>query len=88
MEPERVCFLKLAFVTPDGKYEFLKMPFGMVNAGATLMRAMRKLLTGLKNTDNIMDDILVHTQTWEEHISALTELFEQPDLSAGEFFIT
>ena len=38
---------KTAFVTPDGSYEFLKMPFGMVNAPAALKRAMKKLLKGL-----------------------------------------
>ena len=29
---------KTVFVTPDGQYEFLRMPFGMVNSGATLVR--------------------------------------------------
>ena len=33
---------KTAFVTPDGSYEFLKMPFGMINSAATLTRAMKK----------------------------------------------
>ena len=35
---------KTAFVTPDGSYEFLKMPFGMINFAATIKRAMKKLL--------------------------------------------
>ena len=29
-------------VTPDGQYEFTRMPFGMVNSGATLVRGLRK----------------------------------------------
>ena len=33
--------LKTASVTPDGSYEFLKMPFGMINSAATLKRARR-----------------------------------------------
>ena len=45
---------KTAFVTPNGKYKFVKMPFGMVNAGATLMKAMRRLLGGTKYVDNII----------------------------------
>ena len=66
---------KTAFVTPDGSYEFLKMPFGMINSAATLKRAMKKLIKDLDNVDFYWDDILVHTRTWEEHIKALRELF-------------
>ena len=54
---------KTAFVTPDGSYEFLKMPFGMINSAATLTRAMKKLLHGLDNVEFYGDDILVHTCT-------------------------
>ena len=73
---------KTAFVTPDGSYEFLKMPFGMINSAATLKRAMKKLLHGLDNVEFSWDDILVHTRTWEEHIKALRELFNRL-LAAG-----
>ena len=66
---------KTAFVTPDGSYEFLKMPFGMINSAATLKRAMKKLIADLDNVDFYWNDILVHTRTWEEHIKALQELF-------------
>ena len=37
---------------------------------------MRKLLAGLDNVDSYIDDILLHTRTWEEHIQALRELFQ------------
>ena len=73
---------KTAFVTPDGSYEFLKMPFGMINSAATLKRAMKKLLHGMDNVEFYWDDILVHTRTWEEHIKALRELFRRL-LAAG-----
>ena len=66
---------KTAFVTPDGSYEFLKMPFGMINSAATLKRAMKKLIEDLDDVDFYWDDILVHTRTWEEHIRVLRELF-------------
>ena len=68
---------KTAFVTPDGHYEFLRMPFGMVNSGATLKKGMKKVLRGLKNVEYYWDDILVHTPTWEEHLVALRELFQR-----------
>ena len=68
---------KTPFVTPDGSYEFLKMPFVMINSAATLKRAMKKLLEDLVDVDFYWDDILVHIRTWEEHIRALRELFSR-----------
>ena len=34
---------KTAFVTPDGKYDFLRMLFEVKNLGATLIRRMKKI---------------------------------------------
>ncbi len=69
--------LKTAFVTPDGSYEFMKMPFGMVNSGATLVRGLRKLLGDIEEADSFIDDIMVFTETWERHLEVLTELFDR-----------
>ena len=62
---------KTAFVLHNSKFEFLRMPFGLKTAGGTLMKGMRKMLRGMKNVHNYIDDILVHTKTWEEHVTAL-----------------
>lgn len=51
------------------------MPFGLVNADATFCRMMRLLLRGMTDTDNFVDDIMVHTETWGRHIEELWELF-------------
>ena len=37
---------------PDGTYDFLKMPFGMKNAGTTLARGMRRILARMNNVDS------------------------------------
>ena len=39
--------------SPDGQYEFLWMPFGMVNSGATLVQGIKKVLEGLSVTSMI-----------------------------------
>ncbi|GFN80681.1 Zinc finger protein, partial [Plakobranchus ocellatus] len=67
---------KTAFVTMDCHYEFLRMPFGMMNSGATLTRAVKKLLCGMDEVDYI-DDLLIHTETWEAHVKTFCELFKR-----------
>ena len=66
---------KTAFVTPDGQYQFLLMPFGMVNSGATLVRGLKKVLEGVSGVGGYIDDIVIYSDSWEEHLRTLKELF-------------
>ena len=68
---------KTAFVVPQGHYEFLRMPFGLVNSGATLARRLRKLLADVPNVNMYVDDVIIHTRTWEEHLKSLKEVFNR-----------
>ena len=56
---------KTAFVTGDGCYEFLRMPFSMKNSGATLVCGMRKFLHGLDHVESYIDDLIVYTEGWD-----------------------
>lgn len=66
-----------AFITHGGLYQFEVMPFGLVNSAATFSRVMRTLLKGLDHVNNYIDDVLIHTQTWEEHIQLVKEIFRR-----------
>ena len=65
------------FMTIGQQYEFLQMSFGIVNSGLTMMRAERQLLEEMDNVINYIDDLLVHTKTWEEHLQFLKELLKR-----------
>ena len=52
------------------------MPFGLVNSAATFNRMMRKLLRGLEKTESYIDDVLLHSSDWEEHLLGLRKFFE------------
>ena len=64
-------------MTMGHHYEFLGMPFGMVNSGMTMTRAVRKLLDDMDNVVDYIDDLPVHKRTWEKHVLTLKELFKQ-----------
>ena len=60
---------KTAFVTPDGCYEFLRMPFGMKNSGTTLVRGIRKLLQEIDKVECYIDDVINYTKDWATHLA-------------------
>ena len=67
---------KSAFVTEFGLYEFKTMPFGLHGAPATFQRLMDRVLRGAEEfSDAFLDDIAVFSDTWEEHIQHLREVF-------------
>ena len=67
---------KTAFTTPNGLYQFLTMPFGLSGAPATFQRMMDEVLRGLNSFVGVyLDDIVIHSGTWEEHIAQLEEVF-------------
>ncbi len=66
-----------AFEAPQGLFQFKVMPFGLVTAQATFCRLMRKVLKGCSNADSFVDDILIFTTSWGEHVRALREVFDR-----------
>ena len=68
---------KTAFSTSRGLFQFRRMPFGLVNAGATYCRMMRKLLDGIPCVDSYIDDVLIHTSSWSDHMVILRQVFNR-----------
>ena len=60
---------KTAFSTGENLFQFQVMPFGLTNAPATFQRLMDLVLTGmLWKCIVYLDDIIVFTNTVEEHL--------------------
>ena len=62
------------FITPFGRYQYRKMPFGISAAPEFFQRQMNKILGGMEGVVCMMDDILVVGKNREEHDKRLREV--------------
>ena len=69
---------KTAFVTPDGHYQFKRMPFGLCNAPAVFQRLMYRVLENVPNevAMTYLDDTIVPSRTFEEGLANLRKVFD------------
>lgn len=70
---------KTAFSTPNGHFEYLKMPFGLKNAPATFSRLMNLVLSGLQGNQcfTYLDDVIVYASSLEDHNKKLMNVFNR-----------
>lgn len=66
-----------AFATPRGLYQFTVLPFGLTNSPAVFNKPMRKLLGMIPGVEILVDDLLIHSETWENHIRTLDLVLEK-----------
>jgi hypothetical protein len=66
---------KTAIITPFGLFEYLFMPFGLCNAAQTFQRFMDSLLKHLPFVFCYLDDIIITSNSLEEHIEHLRQIF-------------
>ena len=55
--------------------EYNVMAFGLKNAPARFQRLINQIINGLDGVEAYLDDLIVHSNSWEEHLRILQELF-------------
>ena len=74
---------KTAFTSPFGLYQFCVMPFGLNGAPATFQRLMNEVVRDMeKFAHAYLDDLVIFSDTWEEHHSDLRAILEKVQLFA------
>ena len=73
MEKDSVA--KTAFVTPNGKYEHLRLPFGTKTASGHYQRMVQRILSGCeKFAASFIDDIVIHDTDFVTHLKHVREV--------------
>ena len=68
---------KTAITTPFGSFEYITMPFGLRNSAATFQRFMNDKFNLFSDFSFVyVDDILVFSQSEEEHLEHLNTIFK------------
>jgi hypothetical protein len=69
---------KTAFICHKGLFQFKRIPFGLINAGATFQRLMDTEFGNFSAFIKVyMDDIIIFSKKEEEHEKHLRLLFEK-----------
>ena len=69
--------VKTAFTSPRGVYEFTRMPFGVKNAPACFQALMQRVLADQRQwATAYMDDVVVYSRTWEDHLQHIGSVLE------------
>ena len=66
-----------AFTSPFGKYEYVKVPFGLAQAPAYFQELMTGVLKDLPFTMAYLDDIIIYSSSPEEHLQHIKTVFEK-----------
>ena len=68
---------KTAFNSPFGKYEYVKVPFGLAQAPAYFQELKTGILKEFDFTIAYLDDMIIFSRTAEGHLSQIRKVFEK-----------
>ena len=72
---------KSGFSTPEGHYQFKRVPFGIFSAPGIFCSVMQKVLRPLlrKYVIVYMDDIIIYSRSFDDHLLHIEEVFKHLD---------
>ena len=79
--------LLTTFITPFGRFCFNRLPFGMTSASKHFQRRMSEILQDVEGAICLVDDILIHGRSQEEHdhrLEAVLRRLQEVGLTLNE----
>ena len=66
-----------SFQVREGTYRFKRMPYGVKTASAHAQRVMITLMRGISGLRVYIDDMVMYTKTFDDHVRVLREVFRR-----------
>src|SRR5437588_7274002 len=70
---------KTAFISQEGQWEYLYIPFRLCNTSVTFQQMMNKIFKDMigKNLAVYLDDVTIFSETFEQHLEILEKVFNR-----------
>ena len=65
------------FITPFGRFKFLRAPFGICSISEHYNRRMDEALTGISQVRKIVDDCLVYDADFDAHVNQVRQVLQR-----------
>lgn len=65
------------FSTPFGRYQYLRLPFGVSHAGDDYGRRVSEVFDDLPACRRVVEDVVVFSKTYAEHVQLVRQLFKR-----------
>ena len=65
------------FITPWGRYRFLRNTMGYLSAGDEFNLRMDRAFEGVPNCEKVVDDCLIHDGTYEDHLRSVRKVLQK-----------
>jgi len=77
MHPDSIKYT--AFICDEGRYEFVRMPFGLKTAPTVFQRFMNCFIGKARGhfAEAYLDDIIIYSKTWEDHLKHIEFILNQ-----------
>ena len=69
--------LLTTFITPFGRYKYLRAPYGISSISEHYNRRMAEALAGLSGFRRIVDDIVIYDSSIEDHVSHVRQFLQR-----------
>jgi hypothetical protein len=61
----------MKFSTPFGRFQYVRLPMGITHAGDDFGRRVSDVFDNILNTGLVVEDILIFSSTYEEHMATV-----------------